>query len=72
MIAGSPYYAEAERLSQRGAETEAVEAGTGIDAPLLWWDWTGCFSKIGSLLFAITFAPAAFHSYSAMGERTAK
>ena len=64
MAVGSLFYAEAERQS------EIVE--TGLDAPLLWWDWTGSFAKIGSLMFAVTFAPSAFHSYSAMGTRTVK
>lgn len=64
VVGGSPMYAENERMS------ELVE--TGLDAPLLWWDWTGSFAKLGSLMFAVTFAPAALHSYSAMGTRTVK
>lgn len=64
VVGGSPLYADAERM------TEVVESG--LDAPLLWWNWTGSFAKMGSLMFAVTFAPAALHSYSAMGTRTVK
>ena len=64
VVGGSPEYANAERSA------ELVE--TGLDAPLLWWDWTGSFAKLGSLMFAVTFAPAALHSYSAMDTRTVK
>ena len=62
---GSPIYAGAERLS------ETVEAE--LDAPLVWWDWTGSFvAKLGSLIFAVTFAPSALHSFSGMGTSTEK
>lgn len=62
VVIGSPFYAEAERLAAGGE--------TALDAPLLWWNWTGAFSKLGSMVFALTCAPAALHAYSAMEERT--
>ncbi|CAM9582688.1 unnamed protein product, partial [Ectocarpus sp. 13 AM-2016] len=43
---------------------------TALDAPLVWWNWNGFFRKIGSVVFALTCAPAAFHSYNPMKNRT--
>lgn len=64
VVAGSPFYAAAERRSDI--------VPIGLNAPLLGWDWTGCFAKMGSLIFSVTFAPAALPSYSGMGTRTVK
>ena len=73
VVVGSPFYAEAERISETvDAERMPETVDAGLDAPLLWWDWTGCLAKIGSLMFAVTFAPSAFHGYSAMETRTVK
>lgn len=64
VMAGSPLYAAAERLSE--------SAKTGLDAPLLGWSWKGSLTKIGSVMFGLSFSPAALHSYSGMAPRTAK
>lgn len=64
VVVGSPFYAADERRSET--------APIGLDAPLLWWDWTGCFSKIGSVMFSLTIAPSALPSYSGMATRTVK
>eukprot|EP00903_Cladosiphon_okamuranus_P010528 g9958.t1 len=64
VILGSPFYAEAEKGSSTIAETAA------LDAPLIWWEWTGAVSKLGSVVFALSCAAASPHSYSSMAQRT--
>ncbi|CAM9387943.1 unnamed protein product [Ascophyllum nodosum] len=59
---GSSTYASYER-STVGDESE-------LNEPLVWWNWTGAFSKLGSLVFALNCAAAVLHSYSAMDKRT--
>ncbi|CAM9281738.1 unnamed protein product, partial [Hapterophycus canaliculatus] len=50
-------------------ERRSAEGETALDAPLLWWNWTGSFAKMGSVIFALSCAPAALHSYTAMEKR---
>ena len=62
MVFGSPSFAAAERAMTDGESK--------VDDPIVWWNWTGAFSKMGSLVFALNCAPVVLHSYSAMGKRT--
>lgn len=60
---GSQAYATAE------IATASAKELADLTAPILWWTWTGTFAKFGSVIFALTCAPACLHSYSAMGQR---
>ena len=40
-----------------------------LDAELTWWDWKGSVAKLGSVIFALSYAPAALHAYTAMSPR---
>ncbi|CAN0385322.1 unnamed protein product [Discosporangium mesarthrocarpum] len=60
VIVGGPIYAHSEGV---------FEEGSGVDTTLVWWDWTEVFSKLGSVVFAMSSAPAAFHAYTSMFPR---
>lgn len=62
VLFGGPLYGDAERAY--------VNHRPELDSPLLLFNWTGAFAKLGSAVFALTCAPAALHTYSAMRERT--
>eukprot|EP00903_Cladosiphon_okamuranus_P010527 g9957.t1 len=51
------------------SESVSVAADLAMGTPLVWWNWSGFFRKVGSVVFGITFAPAAFHAYDPMKHR---
>ncbi|CAM9199251.1 unnamed protein product [Choristocarpus tenellus] len=57
VVIGGPIYSRSEGI---------FEEDSGVDTTILWWNWTEAAVKMGSVVFALTAAPAAFHSYTSM------
>ncbi|CAM9980323.1 unnamed protein product, partial [Scytosiphon promiscuus] len=64
VVIGGPLYARAER-SQPDHDTD-------LDASVVWWDWTGSVAKLGSIVFALSCAPAVLHAYTSMNPRSTR
>ena len=56
--------------SYAAAERSSPDHDPDLDAELTWWDWEGSVAKLGSIVFAVAYAPAALHAYTAMNPRT--
>ncbi|CAM9873496.1 unnamed protein product, partial [Pylaiella littoralis] len=63
VIAG-PIYASEER--------EKPGHDPDLDVDVVWWNWGGSLAKLGSIVFALSSAPAVLHAYTSMAPRSTK
>ncbi|CAN0254205.1 unnamed protein product, partial [Ectocarpus fasciculatus] len=58
VVIGGPIYSNEERAEP--------DHDPDLDASVVWWDWVGSIEKLGSIVFALSCAPAVLHAYSSM------
>ncbi|CAN0100820.1 unnamed protein product, partial [Ectocarpus sp. 6 AP-2014] len=64
VVIGGPIYANEER-AEPGHDPD-------LDASVVWWDWVGAVANLGSIVFALSCAPAVLHAYSSMTPRSTR
>eukprot|EP00903_Cladosiphon_okamuranus_P006099 g6009.t1 len=64
VVIGGPIYANEERAMPRH--------DPDLDASVVWWDWPGSVAKLGSIVFALSCAPAVLHGYTSMTPRSTR
>lgn len=64
VVIGGPIYANEER--------ETPGHDPDLDASVVWWNWPGSVAKLGSIVFALSCAPAVLHGYTSMTPRSTR
>lgn len=64
VVIGGPIYADEERATP-GHDPE-------LDASVVGWNWPGSVAKLGSIVFALSCAPAVLHAYTSMAPRSTR
>lgn len=64
VVVGGPIYSNEERATP-GHDP-------GLDASVVWWNWSGSVAQLGSIVFALSCAPAALHAYTSMAPRSTR
>ena len=64
VVIGGPIYANEER--------ETPGHDPDLDASVVWWNWPGSLAKLGSIVFALSCAPAVLHGYTSMTPRSTR
>lgn len=62
VVIGGPIYADDYRSEP--------DHDPGLDASVVYWNWTGSVAKLGSIVFALSCSVAALHAYTAMYPRS--
>eukprot|EP00752_Nemacystus_decipiens_P007560 g6753.t1 len=64
VVIGGPIYSNEER--------ETPGHDPDLDSSVVWWNWPGSVAQLGSIVFALSCAPAALHGYTSMTPRSTR